>query len=68
MKVRLHHIGLKPGPQRSRALIHLAQRMEAPLLARTPWAYTPVPPSGGRNWLDAATAAMSAAQPTKTPR
>jgi hypothetical protein len=32
--VRLRDIGLHPGPGRSRALLHLAARIEAPLLAQ----------------------------------
>lgn len=35
MKTRLRMIGLKAGPARSRAMIHLAQRVDAPVLART---------------------------------
>lgn len=35
MKTRLRMIGLKAGPARSRAMIHLAQRLDAPVLART---------------------------------
>ena len=32
--VRLRQLGLHPGPGRSRALLHLASRVEAPLLAQ----------------------------------
>ncbi|WP_327138543.1 hypothetical protein OG585_53460 (plasmid) [Streptomyces sp. NBC_01340] len=32
--VRLRRLGLRPGPARSRALLHLAARIEAPLLAQ----------------------------------
>jgi hypothetical protein len=34
VKTRLKTLGVKPGPTRARAMLHLAQRLDAPLLAR----------------------------------